>query len=351
MRIFFISLFFISLSFCQEICIENFDKKLCNNFKISNGLILKTKLKKNDLKDRLKIEAIREIAFFKNSYIYLIDTANPIKDYNRFKNLDFIEYIIPDIIQNKRRSSFNIQKYQKSLNLNTYWSKTKGEGVNIAIIDDGFNLEHEDLKGANLLFSYDTDNKNLNSTPKVKLDTHGTQVAGIIFAQHNGIGVDGIAPKANLIAIRQTTNITSDTIISFTVAKKAGAHIINCSWNSPLLLEPVYDVIKALSKDTAIVFAAGNSAKKIEPYSIEPSIPEVVTVGATQKYSNYGEVVDFKIASGIMTTKQNGTYGKFGGTSATAPIISGLLALKIAQNKNKPIQEIIQTMKKEINGN
>jgi subtilisin family serine protease len=139
--------------------------------------------------------------------------------------------------------------------------------------------------------------------------------------------------------------------VAFTVAKKAGADIINCSWNSPILLEPVYDVIKALSHDTAIVFAAGNSHKKILPYSTESSIKEVVTVGATQKYSNYGDIVDFKIPSGIITTKADGTYGQFGGTSATAPIISGILALELSKNKNRPIQEIIQTMKKEIYGN
>lgn len=207
------------------------------------------------------------------------------------------------------------------------------------------------MQGVHVLFSYDADNKNLDSSEKLGIDTHGTQVAGVIFAQHNGIGIDGIVPHANLIAIRQTTNITSDTVLSFTVAQKAGANIINCSWNSPLLLEPVYDVIKYLSKDIAIVFAAGNNHKEIQPLSIEAGIPEVITVGATQKYSNYGKIVDFIISSGVESTKSNGSYGVFGGTSATAPLISGLLALKMSQNKNLPYAQLVTQLKKDIDGN
>ena len=350
MKVVVFSLFCILSLYAKEICIQNFNKKLCKDFNILESVIVKSSLSKEELKSKIQ-KPLKQIAFLENSNLYLVDSKNSLEYSKELSNKDFIIYAQPNISQTRSNNFNNTQNITKKYNLEKIWKTTKGEGVNIAIIDDGFNLKHEDLQGVNLLFSYDADNKNLDSSSKLKVDTHGTQVAGIIFAQHNNIGIDGLAPKANLIAIRQTTNITSDTVLSFTVAKKAGADIINCSWNSPILLEPVYDVIKALSYDTAIVFAAGNSAKKIEPYSIEASIPEVITVGATQKYSNYGEVVDFKIASGIITTKQNGTYGQFGGTSSTAPIISGLLALKIAQNKNKPIQEIIQTMKKEINGN
>ena len=349
-KICLLSFLLISSLYSKEVCITNFNKEVCKDFKVLNSVIIKSPLSKKALKIKLK-KPIKQIAFLENTNLFLVDTNDSLNYSQELANKEYIIYAQPNISQTKNLNSKQPQNITKKYDLDKIWQITKGEGVNIAIIDDGFNLEHEDLKGVNLLFSYDADNKNLDSSSKLKVDTHGTQVAGVIFAQHNNIGINGIAPKANLIAIRQTTNITSDTVLSFTVAKKAGANIINCSWNSPLLLEPVYDVIKALSYDTTIVFAAGNSHKKILPYSTEASIKEVVTVGATQKYSNYGDMIDFKIQSGVITTKENGTYGQFGGTSATAPIISGLLALKIAQNKNKPIKEIIQTMKKEINGN
>ena len=211
-------------------------------------------------------------------------------------------------------------------------------------------MAHEDLKNVDVTFSYDVNIKELNSKPKVKIDKHGTQVAGIIFSQHNGIGNDGIAPEASLIAIRQTTNITSDVILAFTVADKSRADIINCSWNSPLLLEPVYDIITYLiekgrnNKGMAIVFSAGNDGKKLKPYSTEASIPEVITVGSFQKHSNNGEMVDFIMQSNVNTTKYNGSYGKFGGTSATAPIISGYIALEMSRSPDLSLNEIIKNV-------
>ncbi|MDD2790676.1 MAG: S8 family serine peptidase [Sulfurimonas sp.] len=350
MKVIFLSLL-ISLSlFSNETCIKNFNKTVCKNFDILESVIIKSPLSKNELIKKLN-KPIQQIAFLETSNLYLIDSTDALNYSKELAKKEYIIYAQPNISQ-QRDNNFQIsQDITKKYNLEMIWKSTQGEGVNIAIIDDGFNLEHKDLKGVNVLFSYDADNKNLNANPKLKIDSHGTQVAGIIFAQHNAIGIDGIAAQANFIAIRQTTNTTSDTIVSFTVAKKAGADIINCSWNSPLLLEPVYDVIKHIAKDTAIVFAAGNSHTEIMPYSVEASIPEVITVGATQKYSNYGDMVDFKIPSGAISTTADGSYKNFGGTSATAPVISGLLALKIAQNRDKSLQEIVQNLKKEIDGN
>jgi len=346
MKILFYSFILLSSLFAKDICITNFNKKVCKDFTILESVIVKTTLSKKELQEKLN-RPIKQIAFLKETNLFLVDSKQPLIYSKELEKKEYIIYTQPNILQTRDSNFKKTQNITKKYNLKKVWQTTKGKGVNIAIIDDGFNLEHEDLKGVNILFSYDTDNKNLDSNPKLKLDTHGTQVAGIIFAQHNGIGIDGIAPEANLIAIRQTTNITSDTVLSFTVASKAGANIINCSWNSPLLLEPVYDVIKHLSKDIAIVISAGNSHKEITPFSTEASIDEVITVGATQKYSNYGDVVDIKLQSGVKTIKADGTYGKFGGTSATAPIITGLLALKIAQNRDKSLKQILKILKKD----
>jgi len=343
----FLFIFLLSSSlYSKEVCIINFNKEVCKEFNILNSVIIKSPLLKEDLSTKLN-KSLKQIAFLKNSNLFLVNSKQPLIYSKELLKKEYIIYAQPNIAQTKNINFKKSQNITKKYNLKKIWKTTKGEGVNIAIIDDGFNLEHEDLKGVNILFSYDVDNKSLNTKPKVKLDTHGTQVAGMIFAQHNDIGINGIAPNSNFIAIRQTTNITSDTVLSFTVAQKIGADVINCSWNSPILLEPVYDVIKSLSKNIAIVISAGNDNKKILPYSTEASIDEVITVGATQKYSNYGDVVDFIIPSGVVTTKQSGTYGRFGGTSATAPIISGLLALKIAQGKT--IAESIYELKKETN--
>ena len=347
MRILFLICTLLFPLFAKEVCIKNFDKDICGDFKLLKSVIVKSSLSKQELKERLDTP-LKQIGFLKDSSLYLIDSKKPLEYSRELSKKDFIIYAQPNISQVKNNSFIRTENLKNRYGLKKVWKTTMGGGVNIAIIDDGFDLSHKDLKNINLLFSYDADNKTLTSNPKVNLDTHGTQVAGVIFAAHNGMGPDGIAPEANLIAIRQTTNITADTVLAFTVAKKAGARIINCSWNSPILLEPVYDTIKDITKDTAVVFAAGNEHKKISPLSIEASIPEVITVGAVQRYSNYGDMVDFIIPSNIYTTKSNGKFGNFGGTSATAPVISGLLALEIAKNPAKNYKESVKILKKEL---
>ncbi|MEA1918006.1 MAG: S8 family serine peptidase, partial [Campylobacterota bacterium] len=224
------------------------------------------------------------------------------------------------------------------------------------IIDDGFNLKHEDLKGLHVSFEYDATSKNMSTEPKYSIDFHGTLVAGVIFGRRNSFGVDGIAPQAKLIAIRQTTNLTSDVILAFTVASLASADIINCSWNSPMLLEPIYDTIVNIAKNgrdgkgVAVVFSAGNSSSFLEVNSSESAIEEVITVGASQKYSNYGDVVDIILKSGIKSTYKNG-YENFSGTSATASMVSGLLALEMEQNRSLHVSDLLENLKKRLKSN
>jgi len=55
------------------------------------------------------------------------------------------------------------------------------------------------------------------------------------------------------------------------------------------------------------------------------------------------------IPSGVKTIRKN-SYGFFGGTSAAAPIISGLLALKISKNKMLNMNSIINQLRRDLNG-
>jgi subtilisin family serine protease len=358
---FLISFFFCFHLYAEQINLDtqkhinqyftNFGKqiKIENHLKILPYVIIKTKLSKEELKQKLH-KPLQQIAFLKDANLFLVKSDDALKESKNLAQKEYILYAQPDMIQQRIHTKyFSKQDIAQTYGLNDIWKQTKGKGVKIAIIDDGFNLEHEDLKETSIAFSYDADQKSLNAAPKLNIDRHGTQVAGIIFAAHNGIGIDGIAPEAQLIAIRQTTNKTSDTIIAFTVARKAGADIINCSWNSPILLEPVYDVIVDIIKNakkargTAVVFAAGNDAKELKPFSTEASIDEVITVGSFKKQSNWGGKLDFKLKSGIMTTK-GGSYGIFGGTSAVAPVISGLLALEMALYPNKTVEAVLKEL-------
>ena len=76
----------------------------------------------------------------------------------------------------------------------------KGTGVKIAVLDTGIDYTHEDLDdnyagGYDFVFD-DADPFDDNSR------SHGTHVAGIIAAEENGIGVIGVAPEADIYALK-----------------------------------------------------------------------------------------------------------------------------------------------------
>jgi subtilisin family serine protease len=74
----------------------------------------------------------------------------------------------------------------------------KGQGVNMLVLDGGFDELHEDLlPNFKTALSWSFTTKTHSPQPKPD-DAHGTNVAGIIAAAQNGLGVMGIAPRVNL---------------------------------------------------------------------------------------------------------------------------------------------------------
>jgi subtilisin family serine protease len=79
-------------------------------------------------------------------------------------------------------------------------------GLRIAVIDDGVDASHWDLEvptwSAYDVFGRQGSGCTDCATNPRGNDTHGTSVAGIATALHNGTGVAGVAPHAQLVAIR-----------------------------------------------------------------------------------------------------------------------------------------------------
>jgi len=242
-----------------------------------------------------------------------------------------------------------------------------GNGIKIAIIDDGLDVNHEDLQGA----LYKTYNVALDSTDVSHTDMygfHGTATTGIIGARANGIGIRGIAPNAQIIFLKYSVYGTdSETIALFDKAAEFGADIISNSWGTYNVTPAVRDKIVDLSKNgrdgkgIVIVFASGNDDQDMG--NDESAIPEVIAVSATDKenlrtyYSNYGVELDIMAPGGyhlgITTLDDLGYKGlnsddyslynspnTFIGTSASAPIVSALIALMLEKNPNLTREEI-----------
>ena len=279
------------------------------------------------------------------------------------------------------------------------WDYATGKGVNIAVIDDGFDIDHHDfedhvLNGAN--FSADplrTDPRPLDPyKSEFRFENHGTSCAGVACG-NNDYGSSGVAPDAMLIPIRLSCGLGSVLEAeAVRYAVDSGAHIINCSWGpqdgvyddpkDPLhesykLLPPhTRDAIKYAAEKgrgglgALVVWAAGNGNEDIK-YDGYASNEDVIAVGACNDrsrrcaYSDYGEKLlcvfpsgDVKSAKptprmpGIWTTDRVGKDGtshynytdRFTGTSSSAPGVAGLIALLLEREPNLTARQVKQRL-------
>jgi len=269
-----------------------------------------------------------------------------------------------------------------SINAGKYSNFTyTGSGVRVAILDTSFDVSHPDI-AEGIAHTYDATNDDDNVSPSDGNDTHGTLVAGILGARlNNNEGGVGVAPDSELILIQGTigTNISSlDIIKAFDDANSSGADIINCSWVASHISDSVRNKIIDLAKNgrdgkgTIIVFSIGNDNARIDDGAVA-AIPEVITVGATNKYntrteySNYGEALDVMAPGGeymgIVSTDLVGNDGYadnsaedpdysytgnskiFIGTSAAASIVSGVTTLMLQANPDLTAAQVQQILK------
>ena len=276
-----------------------------------------------------------------------------------------------------------------------------GSNVKLAIIDDGFDLTHEDFQGR-FLPGHDFADGDDNPMPGNQ-DMHGTSVAGVAGgATDNAIGIAGACPNCQLIPIRMRmsgiTSLDSSAIEAFEWAADAGADIISNSWgpadNSGQTVDmnqTLKDLVANIATTgrnglgTIILFAAGNGGESIETDGYA-SNPNVFAIGATNasgnraSYSDFGNSLDFMASScdidssggdgwaggsyidGIWTTDNMGSSGynsgntndgdalgnytnSFGGTSSACPLAAGITGLVLTANPNLTKDQIYEIYK------
>lgn len=220
------------------------------------------------------------------------------------------------------------------------WKTSTGKGVTVAVIDNGVNAQHVDLKG-NVLKGKDFLEGGDDTSPAESEEqpSHGTQIAAIIAGHGHGSGgadgVMGLAPGARILPVRD--NLDSDLSFADEIRYSVdhGASVINISAftgkDDPADREAV---AYALEHDVLIVAGAGNQS---EDPSIEypAKYPGVVAVGGVTrdgtfwKGSNYGpEVLLTAPAERIVSAAWPGNKMTISdGTSYATAFVSGAAAL------------------------
>lgn len=268
-----------------------------------------------------------------------------------------------------KNSYFNTKGYainsNADINITEAWKSTKGEGVKIAVIDDAFDVNHEDLKD-NIYITYNVDEdsndvSNQYPTTDEYGTSHGNTCAGFIVAPINGKGIVGTAPESKLIAIKLLSSTDSDTIKAFEYAKNQGAKVISCSWGTENISSAVNNELKSLyDANITVLFASGNNGKDLDQSGIndESESDWVLGIGASGEnndvtsYSNYGSKIDIlapggdaQDSIGLLGIDDSGTRGSSNqkalvtnnyafqdGTSFATPISAGVVALMYAVN-------------------
>ena len=165
------------------------------------------------------------------------------------------------------------------------WPVTRGEGVNVAVLDTGIDWTHPDLAPAY------AGGVNILDETKSPMDDnkHGTHVAGIIAAADNAFGVVGTAPGVKLWNVKaldqegkgydEYTAAGIDWVIEHQ-RQFGGRWVINMSIGAAVQgkLEKIA-VQRAFDAGIIMVAAAGNRAKDFIDFPA--AYPGVIAVGAT----------------------------------------------------------------------
>ena len=242
-----------------------------------------------------------------------------------------------------------------------------GDGVRVAVIDTGVDLDHPDLKRTIQLA------RDCVATPRsgrcrdaesdhasFSSDAHGTGVAGVIASlAGNGEGIVGVAPGVELLALKAcwypralggVATGTGAVCNTFTLAKAIqlaideGADILNLSLTGPR--DPLLHEMIGKSLDLGAIVVGAVRAEDVEngvangfPGSHDRVITVETTASSNARFA--ADVVRQPPAQGdplrapgdnILTTQPGGKYDFVTGSSFAAAHVSGLAALLLERD-------------------
>ena len=262
------------------------------------------------------------------------------------------------------------------------WDRTRGAGVRVAVIDNGMQVGHPDLK-AGVVAGGHFKGDGAGGATFVRLKKgrpfpagdHGTFCLGMAGARmDNGKGGCGSAPEADLIAIGcMDDQIGTQTTLARAVAYAAdpttedpnapagsGAHVLACSlgpngadWDLTSVLDLALRTAAANGRGglgMPIFWAVSNGTFEVARDEV-CSHRDVIGVGRSNRRdledgSAFGPKLEF-LAPGaeVFSTLQRNRYGVDTGTSYACPLAAGVAALVLARNPGWTRDQVRQRLR------
>lgn len=273
------------------------------------------------------------------------------------------------------------------MNIPAAWEKyqTCGEGVTVAVLDNGYYLEASDFPtnlwdDGNGNHGWNTANNTSDISPAMKPDgtalndsVHGSNVAGVIGMASNGANGVGAAFGSELMLIKVAsdnytssdtkTKITSAAVASgINYARMYGADVINMSLgildSYPTTIKNAIDA--AYSAGVVLIASAGNNATGTSTaLSYPAAASNVIGVMAIDKtdtssltdFSNYDENggAYYDVAApGYAVLGCGIEAGKFSllsGTSQSSPLVAACAALYLSVYPDRSVDDVYNSIR------
>ncbi len=230
-----------------------------------------------------------------------------------------------------------------------------GEGITVAVIDSGIDLKHPAFKAGIVAPKDRWDFVDNDAHPQEQGELgqgaygHGTNVASIVLQ---------IAPRAKIMPLRVLKPNGSGDVLAVAAAihfaTDNGADIINLSLGSKDISEPVRRALLAAThKGVFVVSSSGNGGTQTLTFPANQAYADTVSgefsisVGSVNandeksSFTNYGSTLEV-VGPGeqVYGPVPGNRLGAWTGTSMAAPMVSGALALALAEDLEEDLEDL-----------